>query len=199
MHGLLVASSRELTELTVLGLLAERPRHPYDMQRELRLRGNTAYVRGLPRSLYGAVDTLREQGLVVAEGTSREGARPERTIYAATDAGREEFRRRLLHLLATPSDRGTFFAALSLLAGLDREDVVHALRARREELRDVRDRSRRQLEMALQTVPRLVVVEGEYLLDQIAAEDRWVGALIGDAESGVLSWDLTWEDPPPPD
>ena len=33
---LYVAKPKELVELVVLGLLTERPRHPYDMQRELK-------------------------------------------------------------------------------------------------------------------------------------------------------------------
>jgi len=47
----------DLTAITALGLLAERPRHPYEMQRLIRYRDKT-YVKGLPRSLYHAIDRL---------------------------------------------------------------------------------------------------------------------------------------------
>src|SRR5689334_23637431 len=100
------------------------------MLRQLRLRGNTEFVPGLPRSLYHAVDRLVEAGFVEAGETEREGMRPERTVYDVTDEGRAEFSSRLGHLLSTPSDAATFHAALSLAVGLRRDDALFALKTR---------------------------------------------------------------------
>jgi DNA-binding PadR family transcriptional regulator len=117
----------DLTAITALGLLAERPRHPYEMQRLIRYR-DKSYVKGLPRSLYHAIDRLSAAGLVEAGEPTREGRRPERTVYSITDAGREELETWLGDLLATPdaNDPAAYSAALSLIAYLTPEQAFTA-------------------------------------------------------------------------
>ena len=116
MGKLYVARSRELVELVVLGLAVERPRHPYEMLRQVRSRGNTSFLRGLPRSLYHAVDALHDATHLQVEDVSSSDGRPERTVYSATASGHAAFRDRLVHLLRTPIDQATFHAAMSLVA-----------------------------------------------------------------------------------
>ncbi len=194
---LYVAKPRELVELVVLGLLCERPRHPYDMQRELKQRGNTSFVRGLPRSLYHAVDSLLAQGYVHAGETSRDGTRPERTTYDATVRGREAFVARLTHLLGTPSDQPTYHAALSLVAGLTSEQTVEALERRVAALDAELETATSRIADALEWLPRLVLIEVEYLQSQLRAEQDWTRAIIDDARSGALSWNLKFKGMPP--
>src|SRR5215471_2361237 len=90
--------------LNVLALLHERPRHPYDMVRQLRERHLDKSFRlgGLPRSLYHAVDRLAGQRLIEPAETTREGNRPERTVYRITDEGRDEFDSRVRQFLEKP-------------------------------------------------------------------------------------------------
>jgi DNA-binding PadR family transcriptional regulator len=193
---LYVAKSRELVELVVLGLLCERPRHPYDMQRELKERGNTAFVRGLPRSLYHAVDTLLEQGYVQAGDTSRDGTRPERTTYAATVRGREAYAARLVSLLERPTDQPTYHAALSLVGGLPKADVVAALERRIDAIGVELAAGEAQLAEVSSWLPRLFLIEVEYLQSQLRAEADWTRSIIDEANAGTLSWDFTFGTPP---
>ena len=181
-----VARPRELVELAVLGLLCEQSRHPYDMQRQLKLRGNTAFVRGLPRSLYHAVDRLVTAGFVQAAETEREGTRPERTVYSVTDEGRAELAFRLQQLLAQPSDAATFHAALSLIGDLPAEVALWSLRNRAAAVDGEIARSAAVLAGALQQLPRLWLIEVEYLHGQLAAEATWLRKLIAEIESGEL-------------
>jgi len=183
-----VARPRDLVELAVMGLLSEQPRHPYDMQRELKLRGNTDFVRGLPRSLYHAVDQLVAAGFVEAGETEREGTRPERTVYGITEDGRAEYASRLHGLLARPSDATTFHAALSLIAGLDPGSVLWSLRARTAAVAGEVARLDAVLRGALAQLPRLYLVEVEYLRNQLQAEATWVQAIVDDIEAGRLVW-----------
>jgi DNA-binding PadR family transcriptional regulator len=192
-----VAKPRELVELVVLGLLCERPRHPYDMQRELKQRGNTSFVRGLPRSLSHAVDSLVEQGYVHAGETSRDGTRPERTTYDATVRGREAFVARLTHLLETPTDQPTYHAALSLVAGLTKDQTVAALERRIEALDAELEVATARITDALEWLPRLVLIEVEYLQSQLRAEQDWTRAIVAEARSGALSWNLKFKGRPP--
>ena len=105
------------------------------MQRPIRYRDRT-YVKGLPRSLYHAIDRLAAAGLVEAGEPTREGRRPERTVYSITEAGREELEGWLADLLATPdaNDPSAYSAALSLIPYLTPEQALAALRPRRSSL-----------------------------------------------------------------
>ena len=88
--------------LAVLVLTAERPMHPYEMAQVLRERGKHTSINIKRGSLYTVVRSLQRHGLIEATGTFRQGRRPERTVYALTDAGRAETRDWLRELIAVP-------------------------------------------------------------------------------------------------
>jgi DNA-binding PadR family transcriptional regulator len=130
----LARSDRDLPALTVLALLLGGPRHTYEMHR-LMVDTHKDFVTGLPRSRYHAVDRLQRAELVRVMGTDRERGRPERTVYALTDAGRAELGERLRRLLAhLDPDATLFVAALSFLGCLTVPQARDALDARRDAL-----------------------------------------------------------------
>jgi DNA-binding PadR family transcriptional regulator len=67
--------------LLVLGLIAEAPRHGYDIIRDLHDRFQGAY-RPSPGSIYPILQMLAEAGLVVSEAHGRQ------RLFAVTDEGR---------------------------------------------------------------------------------------------------------------
>ena len=67
--------------LLVLGLIAEAPRHGYDIIRDLQDRFQGAY-RPSPGSIYPILQTLAEVGLVASEEHGRQ------RLFAVTDEGR---------------------------------------------------------------------------------------------------------------
>src|SRR6476469_2609586 len=99
-----------LLALAVLALLAERPTHPYEMDFLMRTRGLEQSIKLNRGSLYTVVETLQRDGLIVPQETQREGRRPERTIYALTEAGRANFAGWHRALLSTPAAEYTQFA-----------------------------------------------------------------------------------------
>ncbi|MCW2974251.1 MAG: Transcriptional regulator, PadR family, partial [Thermoleophilia bacterium] len=123
---------------------------------------------------------------------------PERTVFGITQFGREEFRQRLLMLLTEPSDEITFFVALSLMAGITRDEAVAALRRRVGRLEGRIARIAAQLASLRTTLPRLVLVEVEFQGAAMTAELAWVRTIIDDAESGALSWELQFDPTHPP-
>jgi DNA-binding PadR family transcriptional regulator len=183
--------STDLTAVTTLGLLAERPRHPYEMQRLIRERGKT-YVKGLPRSMYHAIERLAKAGLVEAGEPTREGRRPERTVYAITEPGREELEAWLTDLLAVPdhNDPVAYSAALSLIAYLPPERAEAALRARLIPLDIELAGSRARMQGMRPILPRLFLVEEEYRLVMIEAERAFTTQLVDELERGKLRWDV---------
>lgn len=182
-------SSSELVTLTVLALLNEKPRHPYALQREIRTR-QKSFVTGLPRSLYRAMDRLVADEFVTPVETSREGNRPERTVYEITSEGRQEFYSRIGELLSTPtSETATFSAALSFVGYFPPEGVLHALKARATLVEGEIAELDAVLRLAETHVQRIALLDQEYDRAQLEAELKWTHALIEDLRTGRLTWD----------
>src|SRR6516164_2293319 len=118
-------SYRNLWALTVLCLLRWRPMHPYEMQRLIRQCHKDEFLDLKRGSLYHAIDRLQRAGLIEVVETSREGQRPERTIYRLTENGEREVFDWLRELLAKPArEPSQFLAALSFLPNLTPEDAL---------------------------------------------------------------------------
>jgi len=77
-----------LLALAVLSYLTQRPMHPYELSRTLRDNDDVRSIKFNHGSLYMVVGQLFRAGFIAGQETTREGQRPERTVYALTDAGR---------------------------------------------------------------------------------------------------------------
>jgi len=175
--------------LAVLSYLTMRPMHPYELSRTLRDNGDARSIKFNHGSLYMVVQQLAKAGFIAEVETSREGQRPERTVYAITDAGRREARDWLSELIGQPEhEYPHFVTALSLVAALPPGEVVPLLRARLEALAGQRAEIQGMIDSSLsQGVPRLFLVEEEYRLALLDAESAFVERLIaeiGDPEAG---------------
>ncbi|GAA3207569.1 PadR family transcriptional regulator [Oerskovia jenensis] len=177
--------------LLLLGLLHERPMHPYQVHQTLKQRGDDRLASITPGSVYHAMDRLESEGLVEAVGTDREGNRPQRTTYRLTDAGREAFAARTALLLGEPRrEHPCFPLALSQAHAIDRASALAATRARRAALAD---------ELAAYTsrydvvrhhgLPRRLLLDVEYDIHRIESELTWLDGLLADLDSGALDWD----------
>jgi DNA-binding PadR family transcriptional regulator len=85
-----------------MNLLMEHPMHPYEMKLKMKERGHDQVIRLKGGSIYDTVERLEDGGFITSQAPSREGRRPERTVYAITDNGRDEIRDWLAELLAEP-------------------------------------------------------------------------------------------------
>ena len=75
-------------------------------------------------SLYTVVQNLEKHGFLAAVESTRQGGRPERTIYRITDAGRAELEDWVRELVAsTEREQPRFEAALSVLGVLHPDEV----------------------------------------------------------------------------
>src|SRR5882724_1597044 len=117
--------------LAVLRLLHERPMHPYEMHQIVRDRGTDFVIKVRAGSLYHAVERLHRLALIEPVEIAREGRRPERTVYAITDAGRDEFTTNLRDLIRFPAEEfPVFAAALEMLAAIGRPAARRLLEQR---------------------------------------------------------------------
>ena len=152
-----------LLALAVLSYLTQGPMHPYELGRTLRDHGDERSIKFNHGSLYMVVQQLERAGFVTAQETSREGQRPERTVYAITDAGRAELHDWLRELVGEPQhEYPHFVAALSLISALPPSEVLALLRQRLTRLAAQLAEIQAIIDGTLaQGVPRLFLIEEE--------------------------------------
>lgn len=171
--------------LPVLGLLVERPAHPY----ELTARLNERYpFLATPRSSVTTLaKSLADAGLIRPQRSKRVGNRPARTAYALTDAGLKEFRARVAARIEdAPAASDQFTLGLAYVGILTRARAAAALRrrvvARRAELD------------AIPVVPpggiEVHMIEMAYWKAVVEAEIRWLRSFIDRITSGDIAWPL---------
>lgn len=185
-----------LLALAVLSSLRQQPMHPYELGRTLREHGDARSIKYNHGSLYMVVQQLAKAGFITELETSREGQRPERTVYALTDAGREELRDWLRELVEQRAhEYPAFVAALSLIAALPPAEVLGLLRARLERVAGQRAEAQAVIDTALADgVPGLFLIEEEYRVALLAAESAFVGQLIERIADPATDWVRAWAD-----
>jgi DNA-binding PadR family transcriptional regulator len=177
--------------LTVLALLHYKPLHPYGIQRLIKQWGKDLVVNvGQRASLYRTIDRLNTAGLVAVRETERDQAYPERTVYEITDSGRTVAREWLREMLAEPKQEFPQFpAALSHLLMLTKPEIEDALEQRANALGETLAGLAADLAAEVERdLPRITMLETEYLHAVTAAEVRWLRSVIDDLQAGRLSW-----------
>jgi DNA-binding PadR family transcriptional regulator len=184
--------------LAVLALLFERPMHPYEMAATLKHRHKEDSIKLRYGSLYSVIDLLVARDLIRAKETSRDGRRPERTVYALTSPGYDALRDWMRDLLRDPvKEYPQFEAGLCLLPVLPPDEAVTLLRDRALRLAGTAAQIETQLaeilaqdlsavagtaelpaELAGQKFPPLFVVETEFRLALVKAELAFVNGLV---------------------
>jgi DNA-binding PadR family transcriptional regulator len=180
--------------LVVLALLHERPMHPYEMSTTLRERRKEDSIRLNYGALYAVVESLQKRGLISPRETVREGRRPERTVYAITEAGAMEMMDWLSDLVANPvKEYPQFEAALSLLPVLPMDDAINLLESRLVLLLSEHRQQAGMLKQARQSgFPRLFVIEAEYQHALLAAEIDYVRTLVKELKEGTFPGVAVW-------
>jgi DNA-binding PadR family transcriptional regulator len=184
-------ATRTLWSLAVLAMLNEHSMHPYEMQRVMHQR-HTDELLALKRgSLYHAINQLQRDGLIEPIQTSREGKRPERTVYQITADGEEELQLWMRELLSTPISEGsTFTAALAFIRHVPPEEAVVQLEQRVHNL-EAGIAIVQAIEQAVSGfVGRASVLELEYQRALARAELDWLRTLLDDLRSNRLTWNL---------
>lgn len=184
-----------LLALAVLGTVVQRPMHPYEIASMLRERGKDQDMKIKWGSLYTVVGNLEKHGLIEATETARQGARPERTVYRITDAGRVELVDWVRELVSTPErEQPRFEAGLSLLGALTPDDATSLLRQRLDALDSQLAEQRGALARLGAELPRLFLIEDEYDLAVREAEAGWVRALLAELADGTFPGLAQWRE-----
>jgi DNA-binding PadR family transcriptional regulator len=166
--------------LAVLALLFERPMHPYEIATTLRDRRNEDSIKIRFGSLYTVIDLLKGDGLIKPLETTRQGRRPERTMYALSPDGEAAMTEWLSELIGEPvKEYRLFEGALCLLVALRPEVAIALLKQRVQRLENAFQLLRAELDGPLaKGLPPLFLVEHEYRLSLIHAERQFVVSLL---------------------
>jgi DNA-binding PadR family transcriptional regulator len=157
-------------ELLVLGLVAEMPRHGYQLAQEIERRGMREWTPIGFSSIYFLLGKLEQRRLVRSKAPAREKAKK---VYAVTAAGRKALVARTIISLSTyqPTYSSVLLGMLHWPI-LDKDEALGALRARAEaltaELARVRD-----IQIERQPLPDFVEALFDYSLGQLKAEQEW--------------------------
>ena len=185
--------------LVVLSLLRERPMHPYEMHQTFRDHHTDEVIKLRAGSLYHTVERLHGLGLIRAVETARAGRRPERTVYAITDHGRDEFATEIRQLLSVPEKEYPLFgAAMELLDNVEPAEAAHLLEQRAVVLEgDIAAYDQVKAVLTKSGLDRISLIEVEYGQAMRRAELAWCQQLVDEINGGVLRWRVPSADPDP--
>lgn len=195
--GVMTASmqfKRSPLAMALLGILHLEPMHPYAIQRRIKEWGKDKVVNVSQRAaLYKTIGRLQDAGLVTVRETGRDQQYPERTVYAITEAGRAACAAWLADMIGDPrNEYPEFPAALSFLMLLGPDGARIELERRAKSLRaKLAEMTADAEQAAAMALPRVVMLEDEYLRAVTEAESRWIEGVIADLTAGTLTW--SWE------
>lgn len=159
-------------EAALMGLLAEKPKHAYLLEKDVEYREMRTWTDLSMSSIYKLLRKLEESGHVASETEITDGNRA-RKIYHLTDAGQEALEIKLRSLLRTPTlGKDPFHLAIYNSALLPKDEVLSCLTHYREAVVEVIDGYRRLEQFLTESncgQPRLAVA--------IRPRYRWEGEL----------------------
>jgi DNA-binding PadR family transcriptional regulator len=160
-------------ELAVLSLIAEQPRHGYEIEQVIGERGMREWTEIGFSSIYYLLKKLEREKLI--EGQLQETERgPARKVFRLTEAGRDAYHAGLIHVLSVPQPRQAgLLLGLGNLPGVAPDEALAALRSYRHALNNQLDGVRSTWE-AQQPVPYFVDALFDYGMTMITAELEWI-------------------------
>ncbi|MGD8406243.1 MAG: PadR family transcriptional regulator [Anaerolineales bacterium] len=166
-------TTRDLTdsELLVLGLVAEMPRHGYEMEQVIEERGMREWTQIGFSSIYYVLGKLEKRGLIEAETPATAKAKKS---YALTTKGEETL---IDQTLATLKSVHPTYPSLLLgmihWSVLTRAQALDAIKTRQGALANELERIER-IHFEQQPLPDYVDAIFEFSIGQLKAESDWI-------------------------
>jgi DNA-binding PadR family transcriptional regulator len=123
------------SELVLLSLIAEHPRHGYELEQVIEERGMRNWSEIAFSSIYFLLKRLVREGMATSSTQPAQGRGPSKKVYAATPAGMGALRQGVRDSLANPEPGSrAFMFGLSCLPLLSQPEAITALHERQEAL-----------------------------------------------------------------
>lgn len=169
-------------EFAILSLIAEAPRHGYEIEQTIEQRGMRDWTEIGFSSIYYLLKKLEKEGLIEPHLEQPAGKGPARQVYRITPAGRETCLQASLNALATPHRNDTpFQMGLANFPFMSTEQALSALRRHHSALLERRTYVKTRWEVQ-RPVPFFVDAMFEYSLAMIEAECVWIENFIKQLE-----------------
>jgi len=161
-------------ELAVLSLVAQQPRHGYQIEQVIEERGMRRWTEIGFSSIYFLLKKLEHGGFI--EGRLEKTERhPARKVYRATPAGLEAFHAAIIEVLSVPQPSPRpLMLGLANLPSLSTEETLTALSQYSRHLKEKMEILRTALESKQHAHPYFVDAMFELGLMVIQAELEWV-------------------------
>jgi DNA-binding PadR family transcriptional regulator len=181
--------------IAILALLVREPMHPYEMRHRIRTQEIDRIMKVTHGTLYSTVERLATDGLIEPVEVNREGKRPERTVYRVTEAGQDRLIDALRDgLMRTTDEYPRLVTMLAFVSLLSPSEVADLLGRRLIVLESRLSANNSAIDVTLkQGLPRVHLIEVEYLTALLRAELDWIRATIEDIKAGRLTWEETDE------
>lgn len=158
-------------ELLLLGLVAEMPRHAYQLNKEIELRGMREWTPIGFSSIYFVLGRLEKMGLVSAQKAV--GAKARKT-FEITPAGRQALIAQTLEALSTfQPTYSSLLLGMIHWPNLSREQALAALKARGETVEAELARVGNIL-ADTQPLPDFIDAIFDFSIGQLNAESEWI-------------------------
>ncbi len=171
-------------ELAILSLIAEQPRHGYDIEQVIEARGMREWTEIGFSSIYYLLNKLEKVDLVEGLLQQAQGKGPARKVYSITQQGWQTLIEGALAALSEPQ-RGSspFLLGLSNYPILSRPQLLEALNIYMARL-DQRVEHIMQRAEAQRPLPPFVQAMFDYSQSMLAAEKQWIQTFIQEVEAG---------------
>lgn len=164
-------------DIVLLSLLAEQPRHGYDLDRVIEQRGYRQWTSLAFSSVYYLLKRLSERGLLEPD----QGSQGRRTVFRVTEAGRRELRQAAGERVLAPAPPSAgVLPALNAYSRLDDPELVTLLVRRAEALLGRLDELR-ALRAQVDEEHALAIFDYEILRQE--ADLAWTRSLLKKADS----------------
>ena len=171
-------------ELAILSLIAEKPRHGYDIEQVIEARGMREWTEIGFSSIYYLLNKLEKEGMIEGQLQQTEGPGPARKVYSITKPGKQAQLEGTVAALSTPLiGSSPFLLGLSNFPILSKEQALIALNSYADHLEE---RQKHILQRAEEQRPLTPFVEAMFDYSQTLAETelRWIRNLIKEVETG---------------
>jgi len=171
-------------ELAILSLVAEQPRHGYEIEQIIEARGMRDWTEIGFSSIYYLLNKLERAGLIESQLHQPEGKGPARKVYTITHNGRLAHLQGTIETLSMPLRASSpFLLGLSNFPIVPREQALKALNTYitglEERLRHMLSRAEAQ-----RPLPPFVNAMFDYSQALLEAEINWMKNFVKNVEAG---------------
>jgi DNA-binding PadR family transcriptional regulator len=166
-------------ELAVIGLIAESPKHGYQIEQDIQQRGMREWAEIGFSSIYHVLNKL-EKLRWLTSNLDASGQGPARKVYSLSPQGREGYHHSVLTRLKSPRRYSSDFElAMANLNALSREEILSSLEQYVSSLKSIVNNLTQKQETDRQHgLPLNVELLFDHSLNALHSEISWIQSII---------------------